>query len=216
MIGRLIASRRALWSLAFIVLLIVASLMILNLAYDTHAAAKLSKQGKHAEAAERLEGSRLNLISRYKLPYNQGTALSHAGKYASAQEVFQQALDRTDNRKARCKIAYNLVLTIEADGDAAIGRKDVPAAAKRYSKALTQLDRHKQCFTGKQTKKRIEAKLEVLDSPPPKQQEPDEAEQPDKSSEVRNREEEAAQSRAETIDTFDQDPYTDDVIEQPW
>ncbi|CAM3606338.1 hypothetical protein OCAE111667_17905 [Occultella aeris] len=84
-----------------------------------------------------------NLFEREVSPFNQGDVLFRLGDLPGAQAQFERALGLAGPDRA-CQVRVNLVLSIEAQGDA-LG--DVPGAQAHYDAALAVIDEAEYCFS---------------------------------------------------------------------
>ncbi|MBZ2197300.1 hypothetical protein [Occultella gossypii] len=94
-----------------------------------------------------------NLFEREVSPFNQGDVLFRLGDLPGAQAQFEQALGLAGPDRA-CQVRVNLVLSIEAQGDA-LG--DVPGAQAHYDAALAVIDEAAYCFSEQASSEASEA-----------------------------------------------------------
>lgn len=126
----------------------------------------------------------VNVYEGYRAPFNRGTSLMQAGELAEAREPLFEALEAAPQDES-CQVRFNLVLTIERQGDDAVRQMNATTAVLLYEEALALIeeddcdrsptqDEHEQL---EEARIRIEQKLEQLQpdgEPPPPDQNPDE------------------------------------------
>jgi len=100
-------------SVAVLVLLVVAGALTWVQVSQT-LGARAWREGDALTAAHRFAaGSRLNLVERWKAPFNRGVAAYSLKAWAEAAAWFETAVDRAPEG-ARCRVALNWAWTLEA------------------------------------------------------------------------------------------------------
>lgn len=118
-----------------IALLVIGKLLTVTIAGTVGAHAYSAGSYDRALTAARVAAI-ANVVEPYKAFYNAGVAHAGAGKLVSGRREFERALDLA-NGPAECRVRVNLVVTIEAQGDAAAPRHNSGArAAEFYRDAL--------------------------------------------------------------------------------
>lgn len=122
----------------------------------------------------------LSVFERVIPPFNQGDVLFRMGDFVGAQAQFEEALTLASGDVA-CMVRVNLVLSIEAQGDA-LG--DSPGATALYEAALARIDEAPECFSptterGEQAADRLTAAQERLSEQTGDEPAPDDTEQPE-------------------------------------
>jgi hypothetical protein len=118
-----------------------------------------------------------------------------------------------------CKIAVNLVLTLEKWADDLVANKRQPEAIDRYVKALSFIADRSDCFEGTQAEERIAAKLKAVrdaEVPPDKNDDTKQDDkQPDKSQQEKLKEKElqAQQERKDRENSATEHPNNDNKID---
>jgi tetratricopeptide (TPR) repeat protein len=207
------------------VLLIAIGLWFAVPSVLTLQAASSFEKAQYDMASSRVSAlSFANLIEPHKALYNQGTTLSAKGEHAAAVHKFEEALAYTQDEDTICVITYNLVLTLEGSGDAAVIKNDINAAITGYKKALNTLDATANCFPDPELRQRIEDKLKAAEeaqkrngsSQSGNEEESEEISDNDsKQQQLRDAEGEAAQDRQDgTFERYDYDQVPDGV--KPW
>lgn len=114
--------RRALvWSAPVVLIVVVVALRLLTLAPINHSAQELLDAGSPADAADRFGWlGPLNPAEDWIQPYNTGVARYAGEDFVAAEAEFRVALDRAPGEATACRIRHNLLVSIEAQGDAAI------------------------------------------------------------------------------------------------
>lgn len=127
-------------SLAPVVILLLVGLKLVSLGLFTHLGQTEYQASRFDSAANYFHFlSFVNVIERYKAPFNLGTSLYKQGRYADAQKQLETAL-QTVTPDHECDVRLNLGLTIEAQADA-------KAAQKSYDEAIVLYDQAKSVLT---------------------------------------------------------------------
>lgn len=151
------------WSLAPIVLLLlVASWLVLPYAATSQAAKATGYQ--HYDDAARWLGllGTNSYFESYKRSFNQAITQTHRKQYNEAAESFRAAIAAAPESE-KCMIRVQSVLSTELAGDDAVAVQDTQAAIIAYTKALSDMAAHSDCFKDQQAlMKRISEKLAEL------------------------------------------------------
>ncbi len=130
-----------LWSLPVCIVALLVLLWIVALLLSTAWGNNAYKKGDYRVAAGhygRLLS--LNFVERYKMHYNQGTALLGAKDFAGARTALEQALDLGIPTAFECQVRVNLVLSIIGQAEASVANKQYDEAIVRYDDAKSVID----------------------------------------------------------------------------
>lgn len=131
----------------------------------------------------------VNPYESYRAPFNRGTSLMQAGQLAEARGPLSEALEAAPEQES-CQVRFNLVLTIERQGDAAVRELNPTTAVLLYQEAIALIDEdgcdrpptQEERERLAEARARIEEKLEQLQpdgEPPPPDQNPEPEEPPE-------------------------------------
>lgn len=112
----------------------------------TEQAILASKAANYSAASNWLDAlGTNNLFETYKRPFNQGIVATNQKKFDIAADHLKQSISLAPN-EIKCSIRIQLVLSNELAGDDALTRKDRQAAIQYYTRALSDITTHKDCF----------------------------------------------------------------------
>jgi hypothetical protein len=129
-----------LWSGLPVLLVLCLAGKLLSLGvFAGQAAAAFESRDPNAAASAAAGLRALNVIEPQKAPFADGDARVLAGDFEGARQRFEEALALT-GPDAECIIRVNLVLSIEALGDARLAAQDPTRAGQLYAEALAVVD----------------------------------------------------------------------------
>ena len=127
--------RRRLVLLPLALVLAAAGLKLTTMWWFSTAGVAAHDEGRHEASLTAFERLGIaDVVERWRAPLGRGVARFRQGDLAGAERAFAAALATAPER---CDVRFNLVVTIEAQGDALPDRN---RSAQRYVAALEQLD----------------------------------------------------------------------------
>lgn len=124
--------RRVVSAVALVLAIVALKLLSIGFFSERGARAYDGQRFSSAESSYRVVNV-LNVVERWKAPFNRGVARYGQADYPGAIEDFRRALDLAPER---CDVRLNLVLAIEADVDAQADRAGEATTRGRYLEAL--------------------------------------------------------------------------------
>lgn len=135
------------WSAPVVVLVVLACLYLSLPTIAARQAGMAHSSGAYSTAATWLRISSVNTVYEgYKQPFNSAIIATNQEQFDNANELFRQAIASAPESQ-KCFIRVQSVLSSELAGDAAVTRQDIQAAVTYYTKALSDITTHPDCFT---------------------------------------------------------------------
>ena len=141
--------RRVRWAGGVCVALVIAAATYLAVLVTSAVAGDRAwRQGDHATAERWFRvGDRIDVVERWKAPYDVGVAVYSQGRWLEAAELFARA--RADvPQHALCRVALNEALALEVLGDHLEEAADPVGAKARWAQAQQVLAEAEGCSAG--------------------------------------------------------------------
>lgn len=173
--------RTARRSIPAAVVVVLATVVVLAHPVISHWGHSAYAESTYASAANRfghLETA--NVYEPHKAPFNRGTSLMQEGELAEARTALTEALEIAPPPDD-CQVRFNLVLTIERQGDDAVRQHNPTTAILLYTEALELIaadpcdreDTEEEAAQLEEARIRIEEKLRQLQEQPPTEADPE-------------------------------------------